>query len=54
MDDSLKNYSNRMYQGLQNRGSRAACGFELSVKLYFYFYALQSVEILLSGIVVSD
>jgi len=28
--------------------------FELSVKLYFYFYVLQSVEILLSGTVISD
>jgi len=28
--------------------------FELSEKLYFYFYTLQSVEILLSGTVVSD
>ena len=27
--------------------------FELSEKLYFYFYMLQSVEILLSGTVVS-
>jgi len=28
--------------------------FELSEKLYFYFYIWQSVEILLSGTVVSD
>jgi len=28
--------------------------FELSEKLYFFFYILQSVEILVSGTVVSD
>jgi len=33
--------------------SRMRC-FELSKKCYFYFYVLQSVEILLSGTVVSD
>jgi len=46
-----------MYQGWPNRGPRTACNsrlFELSEKLYFYFYVLQSVEILLSGTVVSN
>jgi len=49
--DLIKNYLNQMYQGT---GVAKPQLFELSKKLYFYFYLLQSVEILLSDTVVSD
>jgi len=54
MDDSIKQFDSNVPGAAKPRLASRMRLFELSEKFYFYFYVLQSVEILLSGTVVSD
>jgi len=54
MDDLIKTIRIECTRAAKPRLASLMRLFELSEKLYFYLYILQSVEILLSGTVVSD